>query len=193
MDEFFSALIGAIVGGLIAVLGGFKLDEHQRNKCRENLRSAIAMEVASIVELVERREYAAHLRAFAEYLLELPPDQMDTFRLPVKQHYFTIYETNAASIGELPAIEAVEIICFYQQARSVLDSFPEDVTQEPWVTKDDLVEFYKGLAKDIDNICAFGKQLVGKLTTVNMTKYIKLTADPLSALDRQVAVDGAAK
>ena len=179
MSEFLAALAGAVVGGMIAVFGGFKLDQHQRIKVRENLRAAIAVEIASLVELVKRQEYAKHLRAFARYILTAPQEHRTVFRLPIKQSYFTVYETNAASIGELISAETVEIICFYQQARSILDSVVDNDSVDPWVTNEDLAGYYNQIAAYVDNLCGFGSELVGKLTNADMTQSINDAAQRL--------------
>ena len=180
MDQFFAALMGAIVGGLLAILGAFKLDTHQRNKRRENLRAAVAVEVASLVELVQRQEYAAHLCAFADYVLTLPLGQSRILKIPIQQSYFTIYEMNASSIGELPTSEAVEIIGFYQQARSIVDSVTNDTQPNPWVSNEDVASYYRSVANSVDNLCRFGRELVATLTTSSVTELINSTAERLA-------------
>ena len=179
MDQFIAALMGAIVGGLIATLGAFALDTHQRNKRRENLRAAIAIEVASLVELVKRQEYAAHLRAFADRVLTLAPDDNRAFKLPIKQSYFTVYETNASAIGDLPTEEAVEIIGFYQQARSIVDSVIDETQLDPRITSEDISDYYKSIANLVENLCIFGRNLVKKLTNSKVIELIDATAERL--------------
>ena len=179
MDQFLVALLGAIVGGIIATLGAFALDTYQRNKRRKNLRAAVAVEVASIVELVQRQKYAAHLRAFADHVLTLSADQSRLLQIPIKQSYFTIYEMNASSIGELPTSEAVEIIGFYQQARSIVDSVVNDTQPDTWISNEDVAEYYLSLAVLIDNLCKFGHELVAMLINSSVTELINATAERL--------------
>jgi hypothetical protein len=193
MDQFFAALFGAVVGGIIAIFGSFKLDSHQRNKRRDNLRAAISVEIASIVELVRRQQYAEHLRGFAARVIEFEAGKRRTISLPVRQSYFTVYEQNAVSLGELESSEVVPIVGFYQQARSILDSVLDTEDFDTEISNSEVASYYAELANYVDNLCEFGEGLVGALTTPGVRERIASTAARLIANKVQPALSEANK
>ena len=187
MDAFFAALIGAIVGGLVTIFGSFKLDTHQRNKRRDNLRVAIAAEVASLGELARRQRYSHHLREFADYIERLPEGAYPRFFVPAEHSYFTVFEGNSSAIGDLPSTEAVEIIAFYQQAKSILDTVRNDGSPDPTVIPNaEAAAGYRQVAILIDNLCGFADELVAKLTTGKIVDHINAAALRLTSVPKVV-------
>ena len=192
MVELLIAFFGALTGGLIAIIGSFALDSHQRDKARNSLRAAISVEIASICELVQRREYAMHLRGFAQKVLGAQPGESRIFRLPVTQSYFTVYESNAGALGGLGTGEVVSIVSFYQQARSILDSVLDQNEPGPEISNADISAFYENVAVELENLCNFGDGLVDQLASLPVRDKIadsaaKLTAARSSALEGPLA------
>lgn len=183
MDQFLAALVGAIVCGIIVIFGSFKLDAHQSNKRRDNLRAAISIEIASVVELIRRQQYSKHLRMFAASVVDFKSGESRTFRLPARQSYFSVYEQNAGSLGELETHEVVSIVGFYQQAKSILDSVLDTEEPNAEITNTDVASFYSSLASYIDNLCAFGEEIVAQLTTPGIRARIAATATRLMKVD----------
>ncbi len=157
--------MGALVGGLVTIFGSFKLDEHQRDKRRAKLQSALAVEISSLIELAEHQKYASHLREFAEHLEQLDDVDYPTLHINASSGYFTVYEGNSGDVGELDMSQAADIIAFYQQARSLLDSVTKDGSPDPrYTSKAEAAEHYRELATRIDLFCDFGRGVVEQLS-----------------------------
>ena len=189
MVQLLIAFFGAVTGGLIAILGSFALDSHQREKERNSFRAAISVEIASIAEFVRRREYAMHLSGFAQKVLVTQFGESRIFRLPVTQSYFSVYESNAGLLGGLAAKEIVAIVSFYQQARSILDSVLDQNEPGPEISNADISAFYADVAVELENLCDFGESLVDKLAPLTVRDKIAETAATLTAA-RSPALEG---
>lgn len=183
--ELISALMGALVGGALAIFGANWQLRSQRRQRLISLAAALSVEVASLVQTARRNRYAEELREVAESLRATPAsDEKSTYVFVASQSYFSVFEANAGDIGELPAILAVEVIAFYQQARSVLDSL--SMTSRPdlkALEARELASHYDLIADVLDKVCTFGDNLVARLAPPDLSKHILHTARRLDVYE----------
>ena len=157
--KIMAELISVVVGGALALTGGLltKLWEGQRE--RRALSSALAGEIAAVVEIVERRNYP---RAVRELILAVEASHEPLYiQVPVTQKYFTVYEANAAKVGLLPRHAARGVACFYAYAKSII----EDVTSDkfPPRTEAEALHRLRQLDELLAKLLALGKELPKQL------------------------------
>lgn len=129
----WAPLAPTIVGGLLALLGSFgaiylPMVFKRRNE-RRNLAGALAGEIASIMDLVERRQYVAHLHQLIDHVMATR--EPAAFYFTVRHNYFGVYQANLGSLGVLPPDLAANIACFYANCYAFLEdieTFREDWT-----------------------------------------------------------------
>jgi len=64
--QFWSTLLSVVVGGIIAIGGGFVQRICERRHERKSLRAALRAEIQAILAIVERRHYIAALSNLIE-------------------------------------------------------------------------------------------------------------------------------
>jgi hypothetical protein len=120
---FYSALFGALVGGLLSLLGTFLSnwlnDKSRVRKDRENVRAtllAIKTEITSIHKIYKETA--------GDELTKTPGDSAFPFYYPASQDYFTVFTNNTALIGQITDSELRELIInAYTEVKGLLDSF----------------------------------------------------------------------
>jgi hypothetical protein len=113
----------------------------------------------------------------------MPPPE---YVFSASQAYFTIFEANAGEIGELPPKVAVQVIAFYHQAKTFLDSMA--LTDKPNlknVSAEVLVSHYAMVADFIDRLCTLGDDLVAQLAPADIRNHILRTAQQLDIKEAQ--------
>jgi hypothetical protein len=189
MQEAILVLIGGLLGW-----GGAHLENWlQRLRRRATLRAALAAEILSLVEMVRRGRYEEELRDFASQLVASPePRKFDSYFVHAPQSYFSVFEANAGDIGELDARLAVEVIAFYQQARSWLDSVaPELAPAVGPNTPEASAAHYTLRADTLARLCDFGTALAGRLASAEVAAHIVEVAKALDATASSVPPAGA--
>jgi hypothetical protein len=180
--ELLSALLGALVGGFFAIWGAQRQFRTERKRRVLSLSAALATEIASLVELARRNRYVEELRAIVALVQSPSFDGQLVFISTASQAYFTVFEANAGDVGELEPKLAVEVIAFYQQARSCLDGLTMLSRMEPGkFGREEIVRYYTLLADTIMLLCQFGDALVARLAPDNVSKHILHTARKIDA------------
>ncbi len=157
-------LLSTLAGGLIAIGAWVVQDQVATRRRRRSLRSALAAEIASLVELTRRQRYADELRQFAGALTSAAPGtEGTTLTVPVRQAYFTVFESNASTIGELPPDVATGVVRFYQGARSLLDALSDQRPKEVHIYAGERAARYLELAGGVEELCKLGDEIAGKL------------------------------
>lgn len=116
-------LLGVVVGGALAVLGGFVsnvLIEIFRDK-KESKRLAFAFkgEIQALSHIVKKREYVS---AINNVILEMERRQEPLFvNIQVRRDYFNVFNNNVGRIGSLKNPLPENIARFYVQANSILE------------------------------------------------------------------------
>ena len=123
MNEATMQLVAVVIGGLIAITGGFLssrlLEQHRLRQEERNLALAFKGEISAVLELIKERKY---LDRFTQVI-----DQIETsgkpFFMPfrVRFKYDRVYESNVARIGLLKAPLPQEVPVFYTRLDSILE------------------------------------------------------------------------
>ena len=112
MDQATAALLGAFIGASAGITGGVVLEMYKRRRDRQGTASAIAGEIASILDMTEKRRYVAYfedaLAALDAGKDVLVPDMVPggDFRDPVVDRYLD-------RLGLLPSNLPERIVRFY--------------------------------------------------------------------------------
>jgi hypothetical protein len=182
VSEVIAALVGAIVGGCLTMWGAGFHARRERERGLRALSAALAAEILSLVELARRNRYEDALRAEIAQLEQPGLDPVpQSFTVPVSQSYFSVFEANAGHIGELDSKLAVEVIAFYQQARSWLDGASVGVETQVFVHRDAQLARYRLLADGIAKLADFGESLGTRLAPRDIRSFIEATAHALDA------------
>lgn len=123
MFGFISALIGAIVGGFFTLKATDKaIREENAKEIRrddkevQNLLDALGVEISALWDF--------HMRRLGGTIEQLPDGQALEIYYPLTQDYFTIYNSNAVSIGRIKDSELRKsIVVTYNKCKKVVDGF----------------------------------------------------------------------
>ncbi|MGY2275727.1 MULTISPECIES: hypothetical protein [Pseudomonas] len=123
--DWTTVLVALATGGT-AALGPVLLWIKQAQGERKSVRAALFAEVSALIELVERRHYLNDMKRYEAFLLPLTRRELDElnpddFKYPITvgEHYNRVYQANVSRLGILSAVEARQIVRFYQLADSV--------------------------------------------------------------------------
>jgi hypothetical protein len=182
VPEMISALVGAVVGGVFALAGAWWQAEHYRRRRIKSLSSALAAEIASCVQIARLNDYASGFRSMAVSIRSnSTPGEVTWMHIPAHHNYFSVFEANAADIGELDSATAAEVVCFYQAARSWLDSVSEhNIPSGGALDRNEEASRHDLLAEQIDKLCEFGDRVVGALAGQETLDRIRTTAQILA-------------
>jgi len=122
-------ILGAIIGGLIAGAAGIAISyfAHHLEKKRnaQKKREVVHSFLLSILSEIESL-WLFYMQGVGKDIDEFPADPTEPFRLlwPIKQDYFTIFESHAHMIGEIEdQVLRDRIIMAYNGAKSLIDQF----------------------------------------------------------------------
>lgn len=120
---FAAAMVGAFVGGVFTLRATDKAIREEREKeIRrdekevQNMLDAIGIELGTL--------WTFHMRRIGGMVENLPEGAALEFYYPLTQDYFTVYNTNAAKIGQVkdPILREAVVVC-YNKAKKVVDGF----------------------------------------------------------------------
>ena len=122
------------------------------------VKGALAVEIASLVELVRHQNYAREIRAHAARIRETGQQfGYPVISIPITHSYFSVLEANANLVGEMTPNDVVHVISFYQRARSLADSLSKEGTPDNRITPvAEAADRYEALASAIDKLCDLG-------------------------------------
>jgi hypothetical protein len=163
--EVLSALIGAVIGGVLTIAGAWAQAAYYRRARRNHLKSSLAAEIGSLVALGRIHDYEGHLRQAAQ-LAEATPEgeKREVIAILADHNYLSVFEANAAEIGLLDSALAARVIGFYQVTRSWLDTVSRtNVAHLERLTGQQAAAAYRLLADRISKLGAFGDDLVIEL------------------------------
>lgn len=116
-------LMAVIIGGLIAITGGFLsttlLERQRMTRDSKNLAFAFGGEITAVLELIKERNYEER---FAQVISEIE-ETGAPFYMPfrVRFKYDRVYEANVSRIGLLALPLPKEIPLFYTRLASILE------------------------------------------------------------------------
>jgi hypothetical protein len=118
-SEFWSAVIGAVVGGLFAVLAQTIANRALRKRDRQTERRALLAILQAILAELETLK-ADNLDPLQKQLKGSPRGVHHT--PPVLQNRCSVYESNAAALGKIDDPELLKrIVRVYGQIKALLD------------------------------------------------------------------------
>lgn len=116
-------LVGVVVGGVLAVLGGFvsNILIERYTDAREAKRLALAFkgEIQALSHIVRKRNY---VNAINDVIREMERREEPLFvNIQVRRDYFNVFKNNVGRIGSLKNPLPEKIARFYVQANSILE------------------------------------------------------------------------
>ncbi|MDQ2946258.1 MAG: hypothetical protein M3Y27_10010 [Acidobacteriota bacterium] len=117
-------MIPTIVGGILAISGGFAAETFSNWQKIRNLRSAHAGELRAYLSLLERRQYIKVLQGHVAYMKENPGSvSIFAVRIAPGSNNNQIFSETAAQIGILPAPLPEEIVGLHYLIQSIFSDF----------------------------------------------------------------------
>jgi hypothetical protein len=116
--QFWSTIIGVIVGGIIAIGGGFVQRICERRQERKSLRAGLGAEIQAILDIVGRRDYIEGLSKFIE---AIKGGATNLFQVRVGKDYDTVFKSNCGKLGLLPSETAAKTVRFYYLVSSIVE------------------------------------------------------------------------
>ncbi len=114
--QFWSTLLSVIVGGIIAIGGGFVQRIYERRHERKSLRAALRAEIQAILDIVARRDYIEGLSRFIE---TIKSGSTKLLQIRVGRDYDTVFKTNCGKLGLLTSETAGKTVRFYYLVSSI--------------------------------------------------------------------------
>lgn len=166
VDPLFAQLIAVVVGGVIAISGGFAsttlLERQRRRRDERNLALALRGEIAAILVLIRERAY---IERFDE-VIALIEASGRPFHMPfrIRYRYDRVYDANVERIGQLAAPLPERIAAYYTRMASVLEDMVSlgDGTYDE-LDVPNLLRIYRGARAGIASTVSEGEALVEAL------------------------------
>ena len=115
----FQALIGVVIGGVIALASAWGLERQRQVREARNLAMAFRGEIIALREIVKRRGYLKNLTETIEAIKRT--SQPRILHIPVRRQYFNVFDKNVDKIGMLNAPLPELLATFYIQANAALE------------------------------------------------------------------------
>jgi hypothetical protein len=159
-------LIGVVVGGVLAVAGGFLsnffLEWRRHSMESKKLAYAFKGEIQALVSIAETRGYVNHIQDIITTMEQ--PARPILVDVPVRREYFNVFRGNVNNIGALRNPLPELVARFYVQANSILEDF-DSYRDSPRITAgvDFLIGSNKELLALMKSTFALGWEIVGKI------------------------------
>jgi hypothetical protein len=116
--QFWLTLLSVIVGGIIAISGGFLQRICERRQERKSLRAALRAEIQAILAIVQRRNYIAGL---TEFIRTIRAGSTRLFEIRIAKDYDIVFKNNCGKLGLLSPETAARTVRFYYFVSSVVE------------------------------------------------------------------------
>jgi len=116
--EFWSTIFATVVGGTLAIGGGFLASVYERHQERKSVRAALRSEIQSILAIVERRDYIGGLSNRIEAIRAGSPN---FFLVRIAKDYDVVFRNNCGKLGLLSSEIAAKTVRFYYLISSVVE------------------------------------------------------------------------
>jgi hypothetical protein len=162
-------LLPTLIGGILAICGGFLATAWEDYQKRRALRFALAAEIRAIVDLL--RPARDGTKRAVKQMKETP----HAARYPTvdfRNTYSTVFSGNAQNIGLLDAVLAGEIVAYYYRFQGLIEALTilEKRKPSPNVAQDE---------KDRDAVISKNEQII-----VMCDEIINIGADLIDRLDQ---------
>jgi len=160
-------LIGVLVGGIIAIIGGFISNlwfEWRRDRrLRKSLALAFQGEITALLEIATKRRYIDGLKDMLQYIENSGEPTIYHFR--ARREYFSVYKANVGKIGMLRPPLPNLVDRFYTQANAILEDIEQyEKTDPSTVDPKALVESYRELLALFEDTLSVGKQVIEEVS-----------------------------
>jgi len=123
MLKDYLPLIGAVIGGLLVIVGGLAsntwLEYIRERKIRRTLALAFKGEVQALLAIIEERGYIEGLRKAKAHIEAT--GKFQAYQVRAQNKHFSVFEANVGQIGILKPPLAELLFRFYSQAKSILE------------------------------------------------------------------------
>lgn len=160
-------LIAVIVGGFLAISGGFfsNLFLEWRHDCRlrKNLALAFQGEITAILEMVRKRGYIEGLKNALRDIENA--GQPVGFYFRARRKYFSVYDAHVGAIGMLSPPLSNLVARFYTQANGILEDI-EQLGEIDLSTADPkiLSKLYRELLELFEDTASVGEQVIKEVS-----------------------------
>jgi hypothetical protein len=160
-------LIAVIIGGVLAISGGFLnnlwFEWCHDHRLRKNLALAFQGEITAIQEMVRKRGYIEGLKNTIREIEH--SGQPIAFSFRARRKYFSVYEAHVGSIGILSPPLSNLVARFYTQANGILEDI-EQLGEIDLSTVDPkiLAELYKRLVALFEDTESIGEQIIKEVS-----------------------------
>jgi hypothetical protein len=160
-------LIGVLIGGIIAIIGGFISNlwfEWRRDRqLRKSLALAFQGEIIALLEIVTKRRYIDGLKDMLQYIEK--SDEPAIYHFTARREYFSVYKANVGKIGMLCPPLSNLVARFYTQANAILEDIEQyEKTDLSIVNPKVLAESYRELLALFEDTLSVGKQVIKEVS-----------------------------
>jgi hypothetical protein len=166
MDSFVATLVGSFVGASAAIGAGPLLESYKRHRDRSGTASAIAGEIAAIIDISIKRK---HAEGFASFLVPLKKGTDVKIGNIVgfnKDALDPIIESHIGKLGLLPSSLSRKIAAFYTYLQGIRidllrlasDEFDGDPSSKAQIIEEDLalwkqtVDLGNSIIQELDKV-----------------------------------------
>jgi hypothetical protein len=119
----YMPLIGVVVGGFLAIIGGFASNlfiEHRKDAAiSKQLALAFKGELLALANIADKRGYVKHIKSMIEVMKET--QEPIYAHIHIRREYFNVFNNNVSKLGILKSPLPEKIAKFYVQANSILE------------------------------------------------------------------------
>lgn len=158
----FLPLFGVIVGGLLAIFGGYistrLVNKRHHDQQSRNIAYAIRGEIGALVDVFRDRKYLNGLETAIELMKST--NQVHPVKIHIRQDYTRVYNSNVGNIGILPGELSQEVASFYTRLFTVFDilkSYSDDVFSDR--PPEFFIASYQGLHDQLSALLVKGEKV----------------------------------
>lgn len=162
----YMPLIGVVVGGTLAIVGGFASSlfvEWRRDVSKsKKLAFAFKGELQALSSIANKRGYVKHIKSIINAMEET--NQPIFVHIHVRREYFNVFNSNVSKIGALKNPLPELIARFYVQANSVLEDL-QSYRDGTWanVSVESLISSKKELVSLMEETFSLADEIVKKI------------------------------
>lgn len=121
MSNFASSVIGALIGGGLAIAAGIVQKIYADGVERRRLRVALAAEIRAILGIIEQDKFVAKLQAMVNHCRETGGSGF----VPVEfnSHYGDIFQSAADRLALLPSALVERLVDFHYSIQRMIETF----------------------------------------------------------------------
>jgi hypothetical protein len=114
-----NTLIPTIVGGILAIAGGFLAKFYSDLRERKSLKAALAAEIRSFLNMLDREKLA---ELFRDTLARIKQEnRLPLFPVSFRTTYSTVFSGSASKIGCLDACLLNALISYYYEVQTLVE------------------------------------------------------------------------